>query len=264
MKENEIATVHDTERLLPRLEAIGQSLASSGSGVALIALGSVGLDTARIDAYSDLDFFAIVRPGSKAAFMSDLNWLSRPHPIAYAFQNTVDGYKALYEDGIFAEFAVFEPHELDAIPFAPGRVVWAAQGVDLSIGAPRLPLPNPGRHSVAWLVGEALTNLYVGLGRFRRGEKRSAMQLIQGFAVERFIELVHILEPRPDQAQDPFAADRRFEIRYPNLAPELARCMQGYDASPQSARHLLALIEQRTPVNKAIQAKILALIETAG
>jgi hypothetical protein len=125
------------DALLARLEAIGQSLAQSGQGLALLGLGSVGLEVARLDAYSDLDFFAIVQPGHKANFLNDLTWLERVHPLAYHFQNTVDGHKALFADGIFREFAIFEPHELASIPFAPGRIVWQAEDFD-----PRLAVPK--------------------------------------------------------------------------------------------------------------------------
>ncbi len=109
------STPTQPERLLARLEAIGQSLAGSGRGLALIGLGSVGLELERLDAYSDLDFFAIVEPGSKSEYLADLGWLAAPAPIVYAFRNTVDGYKYLYQDGIFCEMAVFEPDELAAI-----------------------------------------------------------------------------------------------------------------------------------------------------
>ena len=50
-------TPHD---LLIRLDAIGASLSATARGLALIGLGSVGLETDRLDAYSDLDVFAIV------------------------------------------------------------------------------------------------------------------------------------------------------------------------------------------------------------
>ena len=77
-----------TQRLLDRLDAIGASLAQSGHGLALIGLGSVGEERQRLDEYSDLDFFAIVQPGYKDAFIGDLGWLERVHPIDFAFQNT--------------------------------------------------------------------------------------------------------------------------------------------------------------------------------
>ena len=91
--------------LLQRLDAIGQALRDSGQGLALLGLGSVGLETARIDAWSDLDFFAIVEPGSKARYLHRLDWLAAARPLVWHFQNTVDGHKALMDDGVFCEFA---------------------------------------------------------------------------------------------------------------------------------------------------------------
>jgi hypothetical protein len=74
--------------LLQRLDAIGQALRDSGQGLALLGLGSVGLETARIDTWSDLDFFAIVEPGSKARYLHRLDWLAAARPLAWHFQNT--------------------------------------------------------------------------------------------------------------------------------------------------------------------------------
>src|SRR5574338_611622 len=105
------------QHLLQRLDAIGGSLSESGTALALLGLGSVGAETERLDAYSDLDFFVIVKPGCKPDYLASLEWLAAVHPLAYAFLNTADGYKALFADGIFCEFAVFEPQELAGIPF---------------------------------------------------------------------------------------------------------------------------------------------------
>jgi len=61
-------TLHESDRpaaLLARLDAIGRALDASGHGMALLGLGSVGLELERLDAYSDLDFFAIVEAGHK-------------------------------------------------------------------------------------------------------------------------------------------------------------------------------------------------------
>src|SRR6476660_9624337 len=90
-----------TQALLKRLNEIGHSLERSGHALALIGLGSVGLELDRLDSYSDLDFFVMVEEGYKGAYLNSLEWLSNIHPIAYSFLNTEDGYKVLFEDGIF-------------------------------------------------------------------------------------------------------------------------------------------------------------------
>jgi lincosamide nucleotidyltransferase B/F len=58
--------------LLKRLDEIGRSLEQSGHALALIGLGSVGLEQHRLDVYSDLDFFAIVEPGYKGHYLDNL------------------------------------------------------------------------------------------------------------------------------------------------------------------------------------------------
>lgn len=253
----ETQTLDHKQQLLARLEAIGAALAASGEALALLALGSVGVETERIDAYSDLDFFAIVRPNRKTQYLDKLDWLAAP--IAYGFRNTVDGCKVLYEDGIFAEFAVFEPHELAAIPFAPGRLVWKAAEFDESLTTPRV--RTPYKYALEWLLGEALTNLYVGMGRFRRGEKLAAARLIQVYAVDQVLRLAPYIESDQPDRRDPFAQERRFEGRFPGVGARLGGFMQGYERSPASALAILAFLEAHFEVNAAIKARIVALCE---
>jgi hypothetical protein len=245
--------------LLQRLDAIGRCLRDGGQALALIGLGSVGCEQDRLDAWSDLDFFVIVEPGCKHRFLEDLGWLAAAAPLAWHFRNTVDGHKALMHDGVFCEFAVFEPAELDAIPFAPGRVVWKRADVADGMATPRRPLPPREPPDETWIVGEALSNLLVGLQRFRRGERLSAMRLVQVFAVDRLIELDALRHPESNAGSDPFARERRLEARAPALAAELPRLVPGIDATPQAAREMLEALRRRgallaEPVVERIQA----------
>jgi hypothetical protein len=244
------------------LEEIASSLRAADAALALLGLGSVGLESDRLDEYSDLDFFVVVREGSKAAFIENLAWLERVRPIAFAYRNTPDGHKALFEDGVFCEFAVFEPRELSGIPFAPGRIVWAREGFDASVCVPaRRGGQTP--HSVPWLLGEALTGLYVGLCRLRRGETLAAFRAVQVQVVGNVMELASIIEAPPERGRDPFAEERRFERRHPGLTAELPSFMQGYDRSRESALAILAFLEQRFEVDGAMAAAVRALCEGA-
>jgi len=180
--------------LLARLTDIGRSLERSGHALALIGLGSVGLELERLDAYSDLDFFAIVEDGYKSRYLDNLDWLSSLCPVAYHFRNTPDGYKLLFHDGIFCEFAVFEPGELSAMLFTHGRIIWKRPQIEETIGAPTVRPASTPPPEADWLVNEALTNLYVGLGRFRRGERLSAARFIQHYAVDRLVALAATIE----------------------------------------------------------------------
>ncbi len=244
------------ELLLQRLDAIGASLASSGRALALIALGSTGAETERLDEYSDLDFFAIVETGCKNDFLGDLVWLSAICPIAYAYRNTRDGYKVLFQDGIFCEFAVFETPELRRIPFAPGRIVWKKPHIPDTLFLPAPEQLAQQDHSIEWLVGETLTNLYTGLSRHARGERLSAMRSIQVHAVERLLELSARLEPEASVSRDAFAFERRYEQRYPAGAQNLPAFMQGYERTVESALAILAFLESHFEVNPAMKRAI--------
>lgn len=238
--------------LLERLDSIARSLEGSGHALALIALGSVGLELERLDAFSDLDFFVVVEAGHKRDYLDDLGWLERVHPVAFAFANTVDGYKLLFSDGILCEMAVFEMDELPAIPYAPGRIVWKQPQVPDSISVPVIAPPVPTRRDASWLLGEALTNLLVGVMRERRGEKLSAARFIQGYAVDRVVELAEEIEPSRGNAGDAFARERRFEQRHPEMAGRLGDFVQGYDHNRESALAILAFLEQHFAVNAAL------------
>ena len=238
-------------QLLDRLDAIGLSLQRSGRALALLGLGSVGTELDRLDEYSDLDFFVIVEDGSKQHYLDSLGWLSAIAPLAYRFRNTVDGYKVLFDDGIFCEFAVFEPHELRAIPFARGRIVWRQAHFDASLAEPERAAPQAAA-SHEWRVGEALTNLYVGLGRYRWGEKLSALRFIQHYAVDHVLALAAEREPPSTAHKDIFVAERRYEQRFPGMAARLPAMMQGYDRSCESAAAILEFLEQHFAPNPAM------------
>jgi lincosamide nucleotidyltransferase B/F len=245
------------EQLLQRLEAIGAAVCATGTALALLGLGSAGAETDRMDAYSDLDFFVIVQPGCKAGYLANLDWLAAVHPLAYCFLNTEDGYKALFADGIFCEFAVFEPDELVRIPFTNGRIIWKAVSFDETLCAPK-PMPA-SEHTQEWLLGEALTNLYIGLGRVRRGEVLAGSHFIQGYAVDRVLELADALEPAQGASADPFARSRRFEQRYPQTARHLPDFLQGYARNEASALAILTFLEAHFSVNPAMSAAIRGL-----
>lgn len=250
------------QQLLARLDEIGQALARTPGALALLALGSVGAELERLDEYSDLDFFVLTQPGYKNNLLSSLDWLNAVCPIAYSFRNTPDGYKVFFADGIFCELAIFEPAELRGIPFAAGRVVWQAPGFEPSWVVPTHTAP-PEPKADDWLIGEVLTNLYVGLTRCRRGEKLSAARFIQGYAVDRLVELSSRLMAPTAVRADLFTGERRYEHRFPQLAHRLSDFMQGYDRSPESARAILAFLSAHFDVNPAMRQAILDLAAPA-
>lgn len=254
------------EKLLCRLQEIGDSLAHTGQALALLGLGSVGLERQRLDDYSDLDFFAIVENGQKMRFIEHLDWLSCLGEISYAVRNTYDGYKLLYADGIFCEFAVFEAHEMAHIPFAKGQIVWQRQDFNPACCEPKQANPSAPSTDVNWLLGEFLSNLFVGLGRYHRGEKLSALTFVEQYAFERLLDLTALLpafqaQANPMQPADVFVRERRFEQRIPSMAAYLPLMLQGYAHVPASAQAMLDFVDEHFSVNAAMKVEILRLCQ---
>ena len=107
---------------------------------------------------------------------------------------------------------------------------------------------------------ESLTNLYVGLLRYHRGEKLSASRFIQGYAVDRILELAPHLDNAQAAFADPFQPERRFERRFPALATYLPDFIPGYADTPQAARAILTFLDQHFDVDPFIKAAILNLL----
>lgn len=245
------------EELLLRLSEIGDALSKKQSALALIGLGSVGVELDRLDQFSDLDFFVIVKTGFKSKYLTDLAWLSQVAPIAYCFANTPDGYKLLFEDDIFCEFAVFDEIELGQAVFSQGRVIWKAPGVSDDIGIPQLSTKQKQQPPTEWLIGEALTNLYVGLSRDQRGEKLSAMRFIQGYAIDRILELSETIEVVEPMGQDEFNIERRYEKRIPAMAGLLPQFLQGYERNRESALAIISYLERNFEINSKMKEAVL-------
>ena len=251
-------TTSRSQQLLQRLDDIGRSLAATDGALALLGLGSVGAERDRLDDYSDLDFFVVVKDGYKAAFMTNLDWLSRPARLIYVFRNTPDGYKVLFADDVYAEFAVFELRELEQAVYTPGRIVWRDAAFDEHWRSPKQQ-PTPWRpESQEWLIGEIVTCLYVGLSRYRRGEHLSAWRFVQGHAFSLLLELIEF--DRADPALDTFSKERRFEQRHPEWVGLLGRFLAGYDRVVDSAREMLMYLDAQYVVHPEIKRVFLNLI----
>jgi hypothetical protein len=249
-------------RLLRRLDELGAILASKGDAIALLGVGSVGRDLERLDDHSDLDFFVIVEEDAKKRYLDSIDWLEQIHPVVFSFENTVDGRKVLFADGIFAEYAIFTVDEVLAGWFAPARLVWQRDDAPAGLeDAGRLPRASTD-DSADFQVNEALTNLYVGLQRDARGERLSATRFIQSFAVDRVLTLLYLTEPGAGPRQDAFVVERGAENRFtPDILP-LSSFVSGYDHNKEAALAILEWLEARADVNQALAAEIRRLALT--
>ena len=209
---------------LRRLEAIADRLRADERALALLALGSVGRDRDRLDEHSDLDFFVVAT--DPEALLSDLGWLG---DVQWSHRDTPDGCKALV-DGLFHEFAVFTPDRFPGVLFEPGVFVWMREGFDTSRMTPSVPYPR----DPAWLRREILSNLYVGLHRWLRGERLAAMRMVQVDALDNLLRL--------QGTDDPFNPSRRAE----KWGLSLALLAPGYDRTPGAAAAILEAIAAPT------------------
>ena len=235
--------------MLARLDDLGRVLADRRDALALIGLGSVGADLARLDDHSDLDFFVVVDDGAKARYLADIDWLEALGPIAFQFANTVDGRKVLFDDDLYAEYAVFTLPELADAAYASGRVVWRREDAPAGLESPKRPLPARSAETIEWHVGEALTNLYVGLHRDLRGERLSAMRLIQVHALDHLISVLDLLERARAARQDPFALERGVERRLEPSVLSLQDLAPGYEHNRDAALAILGALERHVAVD---------------
>ncbi|WP_157970554.1 hypothetical protein [Nakamurella deserti] len=255
-----VSAVHP--RLI-RLEALAVSLAQGGDVTAVLGLGSAGVEHARFDDHSDIDFFVVVVDlAAKARFLSSFAWLASMGTVVYSFVNDSNGRKALYSDGLFVEFAVFTAEELADIPFAGARVVWRRPGVDVDLSGAGVPSAGV-LDTVEFHLNEALTNLFVGLHRDLRGETLTAFRFIQVFAVDRVLALARLTRPA-HLSLDRFDATRRVEAAHPDLIPPLRRMLAGYDDNRAAARAVLDWLTHNFPADPAITEPVEALIARAA
>jgi hypothetical protein len=243
------------QRLLERLDALASVLRERGDVIALLGLGSVGSDLGRLDEHSDLDFFVVADDGANEAYKASLDWLDVA-PVAYSFENSIHGCKVLWEDGLYAEYAVFTMDELQAGSYTGARVVWARDDEPANLEHLGVPLqPSPYATS-EYQVGEILTNVYVGLHRELRGERLAAMRLIQVHAVDRLLTYLDLTGEAVSERQDPFAVERGAERRFGPNTPGLAELVPGYEHNREAALALLDWLETRAEVDATLAGAI--------
>jgi hypothetical protein len=222
------------------LLTLGKRISQERRVQCLLGLGSMS-QTERMDEFSDMDFFLIVEKGTKKDYLDNLDWLAI-HPIDYAFKNTIDGYQVLFANGVFAEFAVFEPNEMARIGFTKGKIIYKRSDFDLSIVEPRL-APKKEPLDIDHSVNEALTNLYIGVLRELRGETAAAMTCIQTHAAHHVMRLFEAVYQPLSKQDDPYAIERRIEKKYQEARQLLKGLKPGYERNLEAARYALGFLE---------------------
>ncbi len=242
---------------IKRLKEISRHLKNYNDILCLLGLGSMK-EVERADKYSDMDFFLIVEDGKKDVFINDLSWLE-VKPLSYKFKNTNDGYKVLFDDGVFGEFAVFEKHEMKNARFSKGLSYYHKDDFDLRLIEPRFEPKAKVIHK-DFNIQEALTNLYIGLLRDFRGEKSSAMTFIQGHAYNLIIELFPLVFDEASVEVDGYVYERRIEVRFPDANKFLSTFRQGYQKNKESAKAMLDFLIKYFEVDNKLVDEIHKLL----
>ena len=167
----------------------------------------------------------------------------------------------LFEDGLYAEYAIFTLAELGDAAYAGARIVWRRDDAPADLEHPRRTPPSGSSESIEWHVGEAVTNLYVGLHRDLRGERLSGMRLIQVHAVDHLIAVLDLLGRARAPRQDPFAVERAVERRLDSSILPLHALAPGYEHNRDAALAILGELEGLVPVDTRMA---LAIRELAG
>ncbi|MDY0276833.1 MAG: hypothetical protein RBQ97_01975 [Acholeplasma sp.] len=249
------------KQLLNRFGEIGRNLSQDEDAIALLGLGSIGKELERLDDYSDLDFFVIVKNGKQKRFIDDLSWLdTNSSKVGYAFRNSNDGYKVLYDDGIYGEFAIFDLDAYAKAEFTEGRFEWIRDGYELN-SKPKKEETLDRLSDWYFPINEAITNIYIGLLRYFRGEKLAAFVFIERYAFDNVLRVFHLIEKEQNYFPDPFSNHRRFELRYPINSKEVLSSLKGYDNILLSAKNLFAFIQKYWEINPVMAREIIKLLE---
>ena len=180
----------------------------------------------------------------------------------WSFENSDAGRKALLEGDLFAEYAVFSLADLATAGYPPGRIHWSRADAPAGLEMPRTPVPQPA--SLEHQVGEAITNLYVGLHRDLRGERLTATRFIQGYAVDRWVTVLGHLGLGAGAPQDVFVVDRGVERRFGADVLPLADLVPGYERNAHAAATLLGLLEAHVELDPTIVAAVRDLVARAA
>ena len=113
-------------------------------------------------------------------------------------------------------------------------------------------MPSKENRDREWLLGEILCNLYIGLGRYQRGEKLAAYDFIQNRSVKLWTELINLEKTSKSDFIDIFNSNRRFEKGYPNEAKQLPHFLQGYERISESAQALLEYLDKHYPLKRIL------------
>lgn len=225
-------------------EQLRMNCEQDGRILGLVAAGSMAQQDYQPDQWSDHDFFLIVQPNEQAAVKADLSWLPNHEQIVYHFPDSAHGMRALYADYHLVELAVFDAEELNMAKANRYRVLVDKANVTEQMAAVAAETAafvtstiNPEQ-----ALGHFLGNLWVGYGRYQRGEHLSAHEFVKNHSLINLLKLLQQFVPSEQHALlDNLNPTRRFERCYPQLGARLNQAINV--PTPETCRQLLAIAE---------------------
>lgn len=218
------------------------ALESARDVIGLVTLGTTA-DPSLRDEWSDHDFWVITKPGTQDSLIKDLSWLPDAHNIAITVCHGMHRRTVLYQNRHKVEFAVFDVDE--------AREDGKAQRYQVLIDRDQIAelMESIHRETLrsAQTRPDALENLcilvWAACERYSRGELLSARQYLDGFAINKLLNLISAYDiDTVDTQRDELDPRRRLELRAPKLAAEVLAIHE--EPLPDAALHLLDIAER--------------------
>lgn len=235
-----MTTAQPPERFTRFIELLTATAVSRPDIVGLVGMGSTA-QRDRVDEWSDHDFALVTEPGAEERYRSELSWLPGDASIALSVVEHHGGVKVIYDDGHVLEFGITSLHGLAEWAGNTSDVFYDTGGVaDAFAAMVARPFPA-GAPDDARDIRLVLTQVLIGVGRYRRGEVLSAGESVRA---EALAPLLRVLGRRLDGDRwmlDSLDPRRRFEFVHPALAARIAASLEGDVES--AGRELLAIAE---------------------
>jgi hypothetical protein len=201
-------------------EALLEAVRRDADMLGIILAGSTA-DASRRDVWSDHDFLLIVKPGLQERYRQDLSWLPDADRIVLRYRETEHGLNVIYEYGHLAEFAVFDPDEVRVMKANDYSVP-----VDKADIADRMRVvaeqSTPAPLDTAGAAAHCMQLIFVGVGRFARGETLSGHAFVRFWALRRLLMVLPaVLKPEHASRLDTLDPFRRVERALPDLAAQI-------------------------------------------
>lgn len=232
--------MHDRfERFIELLTATAQR---EPDIVGLVGMGSTA-QRHRVDEWSDHDFALVTVDGAQDRYRHELSWLPGAASIALSVVEHHGGVKVIYDDGHVLEFGVTSIEGLTHWAGNSYDVFYDAGGVAEAFAAMvERPLPTGERDDAAD-IRLVLTQVIIGVGRYRRGEVLSAGESVRSEALAHLLRVIGRRLPGDTGMLDTLDPRRRFEFVHPQLAARISAALRG-DVEA-AARELLAIAQEQ-------------------